>query len=79
MTGRTVTFNHPFTLPGMDRAHAAGTFAVTTERETLDVVWPAYHVTTALMIPTPGGYESWPVSGADLDRLLADDNVGTRP
>jgi hypothetical protein len=63
----------------MEHPHPAGTFAVTTEKETLDVVWPAYHVTTTMMIPTPGGYESWPISAADLDRLLADDKTGTQP
>ena len=70
---KTVTFNHPFTLPGMDHSHAAGTFELREESEALDVPWPAYHVTTTLMLPTSGGVEAWPITGADLEQLLAAD------
>lgn len=74
----TVTFDHPFTLPGMEHVHPAGTFEMKQERETLDVVWPAYRVTTTLLLPTTGGYEAWPISASDLDRLLANDKAGGR-
>lgn len=77
MPSRTVTFAHPFTLPGMERAHPAGMFTVNEESETLDVVWPAYRLTTTLMIPTAGGYEGWAISAADLEQLLARDKADT--
>lgn len=70
-----MTLVHPFTLPGMAHPHPGGTFAVTEERESLDVTWTAFHVATTLMLPTAGGYEAWPISAADLDRLLADDKA----
>ena len=72
-----MTFDHPFTLPGMDHPHPAGTFALSEEREALDVQWPAYRVTTTLILPTTGGYEAWPIAAGDLERLLADDKTGT--
>ena len=71
--GKTVTFKHPFRLPGMDDPHPAGTFELKEESEALDLSWPAYHVTTTVMLPTAGGYEAWPISGLDLERLLIDD------
>jgi hypothetical protein len=75
---RTVTFEHPFTLPGMDRPHPAGTFVVNEDRETLDVVWSAYRVTLTMVLPTAGGYESWPVSAGDLELLLANDRAASK-
>jgi hypothetical protein len=53
-----------------------GTFVVNEERETLDVVWSAYRVTTTVLLPTAGGYEAWPVSAGDLALLLSNDKAG---
>ena len=75
--GKTVTFNHSFKLPGMADLHAAGTFELKEESEALDLSWPAYHVTTTVILPTAGGYEAWPISGLDLERLLAEDHAKT--
>jgi hypothetical protein len=76
---RTVTFEHHFTLPGMDRPHAAGTFVVNEDRETLDVAWSAYRVSLTIILPTAEGYQSWPVSAGDLDLLLANDKAAREP
>jgi len=35
-TSRTVTFNHPFFLPGMETMQAAGSYVVDTQEERLD-------------------------------------------
>lgn len=35
-TSRTVTFNHPFFLPGMEAMQAAGSYVVDTQEERLD-------------------------------------------
>ena len=74
--GKTVTFDHPFTLPGMDHPHPAGTFIVNEDRETLDVPWSAYRVTLTITLPTAGGHESWPISTGDLELLVANDKSG---
>ena len=70
-----MTFKHPFTLPGMDHPHPAGTFVVNEDRETLDVPWSAYRVTLTITLPTAGGYESWPISTGDLNTLLENDKA----
>ena len=70
---RTVTFDHPFRLPGMEMPHAAGTFELHEESEALDVSFPAYRTALTVKIPNAGGYEAWPISAAELDRILAED------
>ena len=71
----TVTFSHPFVLPGMDRPHAAGTFDVLAERHEIDVWWPAYRVTMTIMLPQGAAMEAWPVNRVDLDAALTADTL----
>jgi hypothetical protein len=68
-----VSFTHPFRLPGSDEQHAAGSYEVREDREPLDVSWPAYRVSMTMMISNGATTEAWPISGADLERLLAQD------
>ncbi|KKB10446.1 hypothetical protein VE25_18025 [Devosia geojensis] len=70
-----VTFARPFQLPGMDRAHAPGTFEVVIEQEALDVSWPAYRLTTTIMLTSGSRVEAWPISEAQLNAALADDEA----
>ncbi len=72
-TSSHVVFTRPFSLPGMDGVHAPGTFDVVVEREPLDVPWPAFRLTTRIMLSAGTAIEAWTVSQADLDAaLLAD-------
>lgn len=71
----SVSFAHPFLLPGMDAAHPPGTFDVLLEQQELDVWWPAYRVTMRIMLPHGVAMEAWPVNRADLDAALAADRL----
>jgi len=72
-TSSSVVFTRPFSLPGMDGLHAPGTFDVVVEREALDVPWPAFRLTTTIMLSAGNAIEAWTVLQADLDAaLLAD-------
>jgi hypothetical protein len=80
-TSRPVTFAKPFRLPGMTAPHAPGTFEARETREALEpplgldlsFPWTAFRTTTMLMIPAGGGLEAWPVTGDELQALLAQD------
>ena len=55
MTSRSihhqVTFRLPFKLPGWDQTWPPGTYTVTTEEESLDTSFPAYHrVSTTIQL-----------------------------
>jgi hypothetical protein len=68
---RTVTFRRPFRLPGMDVAHAPGTFELRRTREALDVMWEAYLVSLRIMLVERGSIQALEVTAADLDAALA--------
>lgn len=68
-----VTFRHPFTLPGLDRPHGPGTFDVRTEREALDVSWPAYRVSVTILLTDTGRTEAVAIRRGDLDAALQRD------
>lgn len=68
-----VTFIHPFTLPGLERIHAPGTFEVRVRREALDVSWSAYLVTKTIMLTEHGMLEALEVKADDLQAALAQD------
>lgn len=72
----TVTFAHPFMLPGMDRLHDPGTFKLVTEQHELDVVWPAHRTTITVLLPCGGALEAYPVTRDDLDAALRADAKG---
>lgn len=67
-----VTFRHPFILPGLD-PHPPGTFDVVTEREALDVSWPAYRLTVTILLSDGGRVEAIGVTRGDLDAALRRD------
>ena len=70
---RQIVFKHPFTLPGMDSPHPAGTFELRIEEEDLDVLWHASRTRMSILLPYPGRTESWEVTSDVLDRVLAND------
>lgn len=72
-TSSHVVFTRPFILPGMDVLHAPGTFDVVVEREPLDVPFPAFRLTTTILLSAGGTVEAWTVLQADLDAALAAD------
>jgi hypothetical protein len=72
----TVTFVHPFLLPGMDRSHQPGTFELVTEQHELDVVWVAHRTTITILLPSGAAIEAYPVTRGDLDAALSADAKG---
>jgi len=73
----SVTFAHPFQLPGMTGLHKAGTFELLTEQHELDVVWSAHRTTISIRLPSGAAIEAYPVTRGDLDAALAADAKGT--
>ena len=74
-----ITFRHPFMLPGLERPHPPGTFDLITDREALDVSWPAFRLTLTLMLPERGGVEAVPVTRDALDAALKRDSEQSNP
>lgn len=68
-----VTFHHPFMLPGFDRPHEAGSFDVRTEREALDVSWPAYRLAMTILLTDGAELRAVEVKRDDLDAALCRD------
>ena len=56
-TARTVTFQHPFAIEGLEGWQPAGSYIVDTEEELLqDLSFPAWHrVHTSLRLPQRSG------------------------
>lgn len=78
-TSELVTFHHPFLLPGLDQPHPAGAFTVVTDREALDVSFPAFRVTTTIMLSDGRGtIEALQVAKATLDEALARDQATSK-
>jgi hypothetical protein len=65
-----VSFQHPFTLPGLERPHPPGTFEVRVRRELLDVSWTAYLLTRTIMLTDRGMIEALEVRTEDLAAAL---------
>ena len=75
----TVTFAAPFTLPGLERSYPAGSYAVTTDDEQLDLSFSAFRrVATTIMLASGAVTQAWPVEPADLAAALAKDATNTR-
>lgn len=69
-----VTFNAPFTLPGLERDYPAGDYSVRIDEEALDVSFAASRrVATAIMLVSGATTLAWPVDPKDLDAALAGD------
>jgi hypothetical protein len=71
----SVTFAHPFMLPGMDKPHSAGTFEVRTTWHELDVPWAAFRKSSRLMLPNGLALEALDVTTDDLEAALARDRM----
>ena len=73
----TVIFTAPFTLPGLERSYPAGSYAVTTDDEQLDLSFAAFRrVATSIMLASGATTQAWPVDPADLAAALARDASG---
>jgi hypothetical protein len=72
-TSRHVTFRHAFQVPGMERPHPPGTFELMTDIVELDVPWQAHRTNLTLLLPEGAHTEAWPISGDDLNKLIAAD------
>lgn len=69
-----VTFRYPFLLSGLEQPHRPGTFDLVTEREALDVSWPAYRLTFTILLTDGGRVEAIGVTRGELDAALRRDN-----
>ena len=71
----TVTFAHPFALPGVDGVQPAGTYAVDTDEEMIDslnfVAWR--RIATTIHIRIHGAVELCAIDPRDLAASLARD------
>jgi hypothetical protein len=72
-SSRSITFAHPFQLPGMTAPHPAGTFELQVQEEQLDVMWEAYRQTMTLMLTSRGAVEAWPVTAEELKTVQDND------
>ncbi|WP_417310813.1 hypothetical protein [Devosia sp.] len=72
-TTEYVTFHHPFLLEGLETPHKPGRFEVRTDREALDLSWPAFRLTVTIMLTGGGRTEALEVKRDALDAALARD------
>lgn len=73
---RTVTFRHPFLLPGLDVPHPPGTFMLRQTRTALDVSWPAFVISLSLILVDGGITRALDISRQELeDALVLDAGV----
>ncbi len=79
---REVTFRSPFSMPGLDGEHPAGTYIVETDEERLEQMsFPAYHrIATSMIIPRgAGSYQKFPIDPADLEAAQRRDAEAAAP
>ena len=76
--GETVTFRRPFLLPGLDRPHRPGTFAVRETRTPLDVSWPAFVISLSLILIDGAFTQVLDITRTDLDEALVKDVAAAR-
>jgi hypothetical protein len=70
---QTVTFRRSFMLPGLDRPHRPGTFALRETRTQLDVSWSAHVLSLSLILVDGAFTQVLDVSRRDLDDALERD------
>lgn len=70
---KTVSFRHPFKLPGMTKPFRAGTYEVLTEKIPIDVSWEAFRTVQTLMLDDAQGVSAWPVTSDELEAALSED------
>lgn len=82
-TRKTVTFSHPFVLPGIDGAQPAGTYTVETDEELVEgLSFPVYRrVATVILLPSPPGgtglFQAATIDPLDLERAEQADAAAT--
>lgn len=82
-TRKTVTFSHPFVLPGVDGVQPAGTYTVETDEELVEgVSFPVYRrVATVILLPPPAGgaglFQAATIDPLDLERAEHADAAAT--
>jgi hypothetical protein len=67
-SSRTVTFKRPFALSGIERL-PAGTYAVETEEEALDVSFPAFRRTATFIFLPCSSHAATPAQMVTIDPL----------
>ena len=75
----TVTFRRPFVLPGLERPHRPGTYAVRETRTQIDVSWPAFVLSLGLVLIDGAFTQILDVSRKDLDDALMRDLAAGAP
>lgn len=76
---RTVTFEGPFVIGGLDEALPPGDYVVETEEELLEgLSFPAYRRTLTMIYlhddsRNPGRWQALPIDPSELDAALARD------
>jgi hypothetical protein len=77
MASKTVVFQRPFVLPGLEGLQPAGSYVVETEEELLDmasfVAWK--RVATAIKLISAGSIEYWPIDPGKLNEALQRDRA----
>jgi len=70
---KTVVFNRPFLLKGVDRILPAGSYRVVTDEELIEgISFPAYRrIATMIFVPAPHGASSIEMVGIDPIDLQA--------
>lgn len=75
-TTSTVTFRSPFCLPGWEAPWAAGTYQVSTDEESLETSFPAFHrVATRIELRRGSVTLSETIDPNQLDAALAFDRA----
>jgi hypothetical protein len=80
-TSKTLTFNRPFCLKGVDRLLPPGDYRVMTDEELIEgLSFPAYRrVLTAIFVPAPSGCAVEMVTIDPLDLQAAQELDATMP
>jgi hypothetical protein len=73
VTIESATFRKPFTLPGLDRLQAPGTFEVQVRHELLDVSWTAHLMRRTILLTSGSTTEALEVRAEDLTDALRRD------
>ena len=80
-TSKTITFNRPFCLKGVDRLLPPGDYRVMTDEQLIEgLLFPAYRrVSTAIFVPAPPGSAVEMVTIDPLDLQVAQELDATMP
>jgi hypothetical protein len=74
----TVTFAHPFTLPGLEHPYPAGSYRVNADDEQLDLsFFASRRLATTILLTSGAMTQAWQVNAADLEAALVKDSVAS--